>query len=73
MNYTRYLLFPVLDLAITFLYLIASIARLYNYNTLQSVRQASEVHRQVRKYANSFIKPGMLMTDICERIEEGTS
>lgn len=39
---------------------------------LRDVRRASEVHRQVRTYANSFIKPGMLMTEICERIENAT-
>ncbi|KAJ6684207.1 hypothetical protein OIU85_007857 [Salix viminalis] len=31
-----------------------------------SVRQAAEVHRQVRKYMKSILKPGMLMTDPCE-------
>eukprot|EP01112_Ceratiomyxa_fruticulosa_P019069 TRINITY_DN6183_c0_g1_i2.p1 TRINITY_DN6183_c0_g1~~TRINITY_DN6183_c0_g1_i2.p1 ORF type:complete len:485 (-),score=120.33 TRINITY_DN6183_c0_g1_i2:233-1687(-) len=35
----------------------------------QDVRRAAEVHRQVRAYAQKFIRPGMLMTDICERIE----
>ncbi len=30
------------------------------------------LNREVRKYANSFIKPGLLMTDICERIENAT-
>lgn len=38
----------------------------------KEVRLAAEVHRQTRKYAQSFIKPGMLMTDICERIEDST-
>lgn len=37
-----------------------------------SVRQAAEVHRQVRAYAQHFIKPGMLMTEIVERIENAT-
>nr|VDC63051.1 unnamed protein product [Brassica rapa] len=35
-----------------------------------SVRQAAEVHRQVRKYVRSIVKPGMLMTDICETLED---
>jgi methionyl aminopeptidase len=35
-----------------------------------SVRQASEVHRQVRHYAQSFIKPGIKLTDMCEQLEE---
>ncbi|XP_024444175.2 methionine aminopeptidase 2B isoform X3 [Populus trichocarpa] len=34
-----------------------------------SVRQAAEVHRQVRKYMKSILKPGMLMTDLCETLE----
>ncbi|KAK9200383.1 hypothetical protein WN944_015580 [Citrus x changshan-huyou] len=34
-----------------------------------SVRQAAEVHRQVRKYIKSLLKPGMLMTDLCETLE----
>jgi methionyl aminopeptidase len=33
------------------------------------VRLASEVHRQVRKYAQSFIKPGIKLADMCEMIE----
>lgn len=40
-----------------------------NEDLYQDVRLAAEVHRQTRKYANSFIKPGMLMVDICEGIE----
>ncbi|KAG5081871.1 hypothetical protein JHK84_051909 [Glycine max] len=34
-----------------------------------SVRRAAEVHRQVRKYIKGILKPGMLMTDICETLE----
>lgn len=34
-----------------------------------SLRQAAEVHRQVRKYMRSIMKPGMLMIDICETLE----
>ncbi|GFQ01524.1 methionine aminopeptidase 2b [Phtheirospermum japonicum] len=34
-----------------------------------SVRQAVEVHRQVRKYMKTIIKHGMLMTDLCETLE----
>ncbi|CAG8659687.1 11847_t:CDS:2, partial [Funneliformis caledonium] len=40
-----------------------------NYNEL---RRAAEVHRQVRKYAQKTIKPGMTMIEICESIENGT-
>jgi len=38
----------------------------------KDVRLAAEVHRQVRKYAQQFIKPGLTMIDICERIEDCT-
>ncbi|KAJ3671774.1 hypothetical protein LUZ60_007853 [Juncus effusus] len=34
-----------------------------------SIRRAAEVHRQVRKYMRSIIKPGMLMIDLCETLE----
>ncbi|KAG6651888.1 hypothetical protein CIPAW_06G144300 [Carya illinoinensis] len=34
-----------------------------------SVRRAAEVHRQVRKYIKGILKPGMLMTDLCETLE----
>ncbi|KAF2305464.1 hypothetical protein GH714_005537 [Hevea brasiliensis] len=34
-----------------------------------SVRQAAEVHRQVRKYIKDKLRPGMLMTDLCETLE----
>ncbi|KAG9141336.1 hypothetical protein Leryth_001801 [Lithospermum erythrorhizon] len=34
-----------------------------------SVRRAAEVHRQVRKYMRKIMKPGMLMTDLCETLE----
>ncbi|XP_027164685.1 methionine aminopeptidase 2B-like [Coffea eugenioides] len=34
-----------------------------------SVRQAAEVHRQVRRYIRQILKPGMLMIDLCETLE----
>ena len=40
-----------------------------NYN---EARRAAEVHRQVRKYAQKVIKPGMTMIEIAELIENGT-
>jgi methionyl aminopeptidase len=40
--------------------------------TYQSIRQAGEVHRQVREYARRIIKPGMTMIEIADNIEEGT-
>lgn len=39
---------------------------------IEDLRQAAEVHRQVRKYALTKIKPGMTMTSLCETIEDGT-
>ncbi len=33
------------------------------------VRQAAEVHRQVRSYAQSFIKPGIKLADMCQMLE----
>jgi methionyl aminopeptidase len=36
------------------------------------IRKAAEVHRQVRKYAQENVKPGMSMIQICEMIENGT-
>lgn len=43
-----------------------------NQDFLNEYRQAAEVHREVRKYARSVIKPGMSLTEICELIEDGT-
>lgn len=40
-----------------------------NYN---SIRKASEAHRQVRKYVQQTIKPGMSMTEIAEMVEDST-
>jgi len=34
------------------------------------VRHASEVHRQVRHFAQGIIKPGIKLVDMCEQIEE---
>ena len=38
-------------------------------NLYDSVRHASEVHRQVRRYAQSIIKPGIKLSDMCELLE----
>jgi len=43
-----------------------------NQDFLTEYRQAAEVHREVRKYAQKVIKPGMSLTEICETIEDGT-
>ena len=37
---------------------------------VKDLRKAAEVHRQVRKYAQTFMRPGMKLIDICNRIEE---
>ncbi|BDA41560.1 Methionine aminopeptidase 2 [Coccomyxa sp. Obi] len=39
------------------------------FDTLNEVRQAAEVHRQVRQYIQTIAKPGIRMTDLCERLE----
>ena len=39
---------------------------------LHDMRRAAEIHRNVRKYAQSYIRPGMTMLDICTRLEKKT-
>ena len=39
------------------------------YYDVEKLRKAAEVHRQVRKYAQTIIKPGEKLIDICDRIE----
>ena len=45
--------------------------QIFNSNTdlYGKVRCAAEVHRQVRTFAQSIIKPGIKLTDMCEQIE----
>ncbi|OLY84624.1 Methionine aminopeptidase 2 [Smittium mucronatum] len=43
-----------------------------DFESLNDMRRASEVHRQVRKVARDFIKPGKSMTSIAETIENAT-
>ncbi|KAJ8097412.1 peptidase M24, structural domain-containing protein [Lipomyces tetrasporus] len=40
-----------------------------DYEAHNDLRKASEVHRQVRKYAREMIKPGMAIIEIAENIE----
>ncbi|KAI6135512.1 methionine aminopeptidase 2-like protein [Pisolithus croceorrhizus] len=40
--------------------------------TYQNIRRAAEVHRQVRRYARKYIRPGQSLTEIAEYIENGT-
>ena len=37
-----------------------------------TMREAAEVHRQVRSYMKPFMKPGILLTDMCERLENAS-
>ncbi|KAJ3433173.1 methionine aminopeptidase [Anaeramoeba flamelloides] len=37
---------------------------------LKALRRAAEVHRQVRQFANSFIKPGIKLWDMCSKMED---
>eukprot|EP01019_Chilodonella_uncinata_P003607 GABU01004487.1.p1 GENE.GABU01004487.1~~GABU01004487.1.p1 ORF type:complete len:202 (+),score=50.71 GABU01004487.1:116-721(+) len=36
---------------------------------LQNLRKAAEVHRQVRKYAQTIARPGIKMVDLCQKLE----
>jgi len=36
---------------------------------IASLRKAAEVHRQVRKYAQSIAKPGIKLVDLCTNLE----
>ncbi|KAI8511397.1 Methionine aminopeptidase 2 [Branchiostoma belcheri] len=36
------------------------------------IREAAEAHRQVRHHVQSFIKPGLTMIDICQRLEDAS-
>lgn len=40
--------------------------------TYNDIRRAAEVHRQVRRAAREFIRPGLTMTEIANFIEDGT-
>ena len=39
------------------------------WDMINEVRQAAEVHRQVRRYIATIAKPGILMIDLCEKLE----
>ena len=41
-----------------------------NIDWYNDFRLAAEAHRQTRKFMLSYIKPGMTMFDICEKLEE---
>ncbi len=42
--------------------------RYYKY-TIESMRKAGECHKQIRKYAQTIIKPGIKLIDMVEKIE----
>lgn len=44
--------------------------RLLETDLYAKVRHASEVHRQVRHYAQSIIEPGIKLSDMCAKIED---
>jgi methionyl aminopeptidase len=41
-----------------------------NWDMLNEVRRAAEVHRQVRKHMKTVIKPGIRLFDMCEQLED---
>jgi len=41
-----------------------------SFEEYDNIRQAAECHRQVRRYAQSFIEPGIKLSEMCERLEE---
>lgn len=45
--------------------------RLHNYD-YEKIRRASECHRQVRRYAQSYFRPGITMVELCQRLERKT-
>ena len=40
-----------------------------NSDLYDTLREAAEVHRQVRRWSQSWIKPGIKLTDMCELLE----
>ncbi|CAN0045018.1 unnamed protein product [Hapterophycus canaliculatus] len=44
--------------------------RLQYAGLYDKVRKAAEVHRQVRRHAQSYIKPGIKLIDMCTMLEE---
>ncbi len=40
------------------------------FDMINEVRQCAEVHREVRKYMHTIAKPGILMSDLCNKLED---
>jgi methionyl aminopeptidase len=47
------------------------VERLNQYD-YEKIRRASECHRQVRRYAQSYFRPGMTMVELCQKLERKT-
>lgn len=45
--------------------------RLHTYD-YEKIRRAAECHRQVRRYVQSYARPGIKMVDLCQRLEKKT-
>jgi len=43
-----------------------------NEEDIMKARRAAEVHRQVRRYVQSYARPGITMVELCQRLEEKT-
>ncbi|KAL8455062.1 hypothetical protein Emag_001087 [Eimeria magna] len=39
---------------------------------IEALREAAECHRQVRRYAQSLLRPGLSLTELCEKLEAKT-
>mmetsp|Transcript_80085 Transcript_80085/g.185980 ORF Transcript_80085/g.185980 Transcript_80085/m.185980 type:complete len:600 (+) Transcript_80085:81-1880(+) len=48
-----------------------ALERLMQYD-YDKIRLAAECHRQVRRYVQSYIRPGLTMTELCQRLEKKT-
>lgn len=48
-----------------------SVADNMDLEFLKDYRQAAEVHRQVRKYVQEIVKPGISMSQLAQEIEDG--
>jgi len=48
-----------------------ALERLNQYD-YEKIRRAAECHRQVRKYVQSYARPGIKMVELCQRLEQKT-
>ena len=68
MVFQSYALYPHMNVYKNMAFALET-ARMPKAEIDRRVRQAAEVHRQVRKYIRTIAKPGILMTDLCEKLE----